>query len=305
MGIAERGARTRWRLPRIGVLLLGLLLLEGCGAYEYLYGRPPSREGQRSDQDLLRSAEVQMQGRRYESARKDLQRLMNQYPDSDLVSQARLTAARVLYQERKYDEAQSEYLRFLELYPQHERTDEAHYYLGMTYFRLSDTPDRDQTTTQKALEHFDLLIKQMPDSQYVSDARERREVSRRKLAEKEAYIGRFYYSRGSYGAAAGRFQNLLASYAGAGFDDQALYYLGESLWQLEQKDEARAAFTRLVQEHSQSEVAAPAARRLGVALVRTAPPPPKGPGLFTRMWGGIKDGWDELTETLRNSTLFP
>jgi len=283
---------------------MAVSLLQGCAAYEYLYGKPSSRDVQRSDQDLLRSAEVQLQRRRYEDARKDLQKLMNQHPDSDLISLARLTTARALYQERKYDEAQAEYLRFIELYPQHERSDEAHYYLGMAYFRQSDSADRDQILTQKALEQFDLLQKQMPDSQYAPDAKERAVVSRRKLAEKELYVGTFYFHQGSYGAAVGRFRDLLARYPEAGFDDQALYYLGESLWQLEQKEEARAPFARLIQDHSQSEWADAAARRLGVTLVRTGPPKPQGPGLWARMKEGMKTGWNELSDTIKDYRIF-
>lgn len=304
-GPGQGGRHTRL----VGVLLLAVtaaLPLQGCAIYDYLYGSGGStrRETQRSDQDLLRSAESQLQRNQYEDARKDLQRLMNQYPDSDLVSLARLGSAKALYMERKYDEARAEYQRFLDLHPQHERADEAHYYLGMTYFRQSDTPDRDQTFTRKALDEFGLLITQMPDSQYVPDARERSTVCRRKLAEKEVYVGTFYYTRGNYAAAAGRFTAMLAQYGGAGFDDQALYYLGESLWQLEQKAEARAAFQRLVQDYSQSEWAAPAARRLGVTLVRTGPPEPEGPGMWSSMWQGMQQTWEEVVDTVKGYSIF-
>ena len=295
---------TRRQVVGFALLLATLGLLPGCGVYEFLYGKPPSREIRRSDQDLMRSAEAQIERKRYDDARKDLQRLMNQYPDSELVSLARLTAAQTLYHDKKYDEAQSEYLRFMELYPQHDRLDEAHYYLGMTYFRLSDTTDRDQSVTKKALEQFDILLKQMPDSSYVPDAKERILICRRKLAEKEAYVGRFYFDRGNYGAAVGRLRLLLANYSGAEFDDVALYFLGESLWQLEQKDEAREAFARVVQDHSQSEWAEPAARRLGVALVRSGPPKPKGPGPMDRMWEGMKNSWVEMGESIKGYQIF-
>jgi len=288
----------------LACLLLVLLGLPGCAAYEYLYGRAPRREAQRSDQDLLRSAESRLARRQYEAARKDLQQLINQYPESELLSQARLASAKALYLGKKFEESRTEYQRFLELHPQHERADEAHYFLGMTYFRQADAPDRDQTFSRRALEEFDLLLKQMPDSQYAADARERSAVARRKLAEKEVYVGAFYFGRKEYAAAAARFDAVLTSYPGAGFDDQALYYLGESLWQLEQKERARAAFRRLVDEHSQSAWAAPAARRLGTTLVRTGPPPPKGPGLFTRMWSGVREGWAELAETVRDYQIF-
>ncbi len=312
MHAAESIPQTGTVGPRVSILLrqrwcllVGLsLLLQGCAIYDYFYGQAPRRESQRSDQDLLRSAEAQLQRRRFDEAHKDLQRLMNQYPESDLLAVARLTSARSLYLGKKYDEARAEYQRFLDLHPQHERSDEAHYYMGMAYFRQADAPDRDQTFTRKALEEFDLLLTQMPDSQYAPDARERMRQSRQKLAEKELYVGTFYFNQGKYSAAVGRFSNLLAQYGGAGFDDQALYYLGESLWQLEQKDQARIAFQRVVQEHSQSEWAAPAAARLAITLVRTGPPKAKGPGPVDRLWEGLRETWNELADTVKDYQIF-
>lgn len=303
---SEGELRVRARAPK-GVVCLGLavsLLLSGCAAYEYLYGKPARRESRQSDQDLLRSAETQLQRKRYEDARKELQRLMNQYPDSELVSAARLATGKALFLDRKYDEARAELQRFLELHPQHERVDEAHYYMGMSYFHQADTPDRDQTYTKKALEEFEILQRQMPDSPFTPDVRERIVVARRKLAEKEMYVGRFYYDRGKYGAAIGRFATLLRDYGGADFDDQALYFLGESLWQLEQKDAARPVFQRLVQDFSQSEWAPAAANRLGVALVRLGPPKPPPPGLGSRIWQSLQDAWAELKDTVTSYHMF-
>jgi outer membrane protein assembly factor BamD len=285
-----------------GVLLLAslLLCLQGCAIYDKLYGSAPRREGSQSDQALLRSAEADIQRKRYDDARRNLQRLMNQYPDSDLVISARLALAKALYLDKKYEEARTEYQRFLELHPQSERADEAHYYLGMTFFRMADTPDRDQTPTQKALEEFDLLIKQMPDSPFVPDAQQRAVTARKKLAEKEVYVAVFYFNRGNYAAAAGRAAGAVQRYPGSEFEDKALYYLGESLWRLEQKDEARVAFQRLVQGHSQSEWAPKAASRLETALVRTGPPRPEGPGAWEQIKEAMQETWDELSDTVRS-----
>lgn len=293
----ERGARCAR-----GVLLLAALFLclEGCAIYDKLYGPPPRREAAQSDQALLRSAEADIQRKRYEGARKNLQRLMNQYPDSELIVSARLTLAKALYLDKKYEEARTEYQRFLELHPQSERADEAHYYLGMTYFRMADTPDRDQTATQKALEEFDILLKQMPDSPFVPDAQQRAVTARKKLAEKEVYVAVFYFSRENYAAAAARAAGALQRYPGSEFEDQALYYLGESLWRLEQKDEARAAFQRLVQDHAQSEWAPVAARRLATTLVRTGQPKPEGPGMMEQVKQALQETWDELADTVRS-----
>jgi outer membrane protein assembly factor BamD len=296
--------RSWWRSARLarGVLLLCwvLLCLQGCAIYDKIYGTPPRRESAQSDQALLRSAESDIQQKRYDDARKNLQRLMNQYPDSELVTSARLALAKALYLDKKYEEARTEYQRFLELHPQSDRADEAHYYLGMAYFRMADTPDRDQTATQKALEEFDIVLKQFPDSQYVSDSQQRAVAARKKLAEKEVYVAVFYFSRGNYSAAAARAAGALQRYPGSEFEDQALYYLGESLWRLEQKDEARVAFQRLVQDHSQSEWAPAAAARLSTALVRTGQPKPPGPGMWDQMKQAMQETWEELADTVRS-----
>jgi outer membrane protein assembly factor BamD (BamD/ComL family) len=144
----------------------------------------------------------------------------------------------------------------------------------------------------------------MPDSQYAGDARERRAICRRKLAEHELYVGKFYFEQEQYNAAAGRFTVLLTQYQEAGMDDQALYYLGESLWRLEQRDAARKAFQRVVEEHSQSPLAPAAADRIDVVLVKTGPPPPKGPGFFGRMWQGMKESWGEFVDTVKQYKVF-
>jgi len=276
------------------------MCLEGCAIYDKIYGTPSRRESAQSDQALLRSAEADIQRKRYDDARKNLQRLMNQYPDSELIASARLALAKALFLDKKYEEARTEYQRFLELHPQSDRADEAHYYLGMTNFRMADAPDRDQTTTQKALEEFDIVIKQFPDSQYVPDAQQRALAARKKLAEKEVYVAVFYFSRGNYAAAATRAAGVIQRYPGNEFEDQALYYLGESLWRLEQKDEARAAFQRLVQDYSQSEWAPLAAARLPTTLVRTGQPKPPGPGMWDQMKQAMQETWEELADTVRS-----
>lgn len=299
--MGPRSGGRRARSARGILLLCGVLVcLEGCSIYDKIYGAPPRRESAQSDQALLRSAEADIQRKRYEDARKNLQRLMNQYPDSELITSARLALAKALYLDKKYEEARTEYQRFLELHPQSDRADEAHYYLGMTNFRMADAADRDQTTTQKALEEFDIVIKQFPDSQYVADARERGRAARKKLAEKEVYVADFYFSRGNYAAAAARAAGVVQRYPGSEFEDQALYYLGESLWRLEQKDEARAAFERLVQEHSQSSWAPLAAARLSTTLVRTGQPKPPGPGMWDQMKQAMQETWEELADTVRS-----
>jgi outer membrane protein assembly factor BamD len=287
------------------VIAWSLVLLAGSGCAlldRVLTKRPEASIG--SDQDLLSRGEAAISQKRYEEGRKHLQRLVNQFPESELVPAARLGVARAYLQERRYDEARAEYHRFIELFPQHERVDEAHYYLGLSYYRQMEKTDRDQTLSKKAIAEFQTVAAEFRDSQYAADARLKRVHCIRQLADKELYIGKFYFRRGSYGAAINRFETVLKEYPGTGYDADALYYLGESLRQLEQHAAARTAFERLVKEFPDSELAPLGAQRIGVTLPEH--PNHKRPRLrvFTAFFDTVKSTFSEIRDSLLDNDIW-
>lgn len=177
-----------------------------------------------------------------------------------LAARPLLDTARSAFEKGKYREARGLYLGFLNLFPHHPLGEEAHYFLGLSYFNEMRDVDRDQSFTRKALQHFQAVL-QKPDSPYVADVPAKMALSRRRLAEKEMYVGAFYLKRGHYAAALGRFDTVLNNYYGIGLGDQALFYRGVALWRLNRQEEAQAAFRRLLQEHPESSVAKKAASR--------------------------------------------
>jgi outer membrane protein assembly factor BamD len=267
----------------------------GCG------GKPQRTGGTQSEQELYQSAETDFQKKKFEDARQNLQRLINQYPDSELVAEARLRSARALFNQERYEEARADYQRFLELFPEHERVDEARYFIGLSYFRQMERVDRDQSFARQALTQFEIITKTMPDSAYAEDAGERAATCRRRLAEKEIYVGAFYFKRAEYGAAINRYNTVLVDYPGIGLDDEALYYKGEGLWRLEQKEAAVEAFRRLVQEFPESPYAPAAAGRLGVALVKPARPKATDTRPLSQR---VRSWWDELTRTIFDTPIL-
>ncbi|MFN3476756.1 MAG: outer membrane protein assembly factor BamD [Candidatus Methylomirabilales bacterium] len=247
--------RTPWPLG----FVLFAFLLTSCAV------KQPPVVG-RSDRELYASAEQAIQRKEYEAARNDLQQLLKQFPESELQPWARLLLGRAFFLEQQYDEARAEYAKFLDLYPQHEMIDEAHYFTGLSYFYQMEKVDRDQSFTQKALEHFQLILAEMPDSSYVQDVKVKAAICRRRLAEKELYVGTFYLHRGNYAAALARFETVLNHYRGIGLDDRALFYKMVSLLRLEQKGKAQEAFRRLLEEHPGSPLVKEAAKELGISL---------------------------------------
>ncbi|MCI0408094.1 MAG: outer membrane protein assembly factor BamD [Acidobacteria bacterium] len=282
---------------------LVVLSLPGCAILDRFASRRTEGPGG-SDQELMSRAEASIARKRYDEGRKNLQRLINQFPESELVPTARLSVGRSYYNEKRYEEARAEYQRFIELFPQHERVDEARYYTGLSFFRQMEKADRDQSLSKKAVAEFQVLLSESKDSQYAADARAKLIQCRRQLAEKELYVGKFYFDRGSYGAAIKRFEAILKEYAGSGYDDQALYYLGESLWELEQRGAAKAAFERLVSQFPDSDMALPGAKRIGVPLTQNPRNRKPVPGFFSTMLATMTDTFSELRDAILDSDVW-
>jgi outer membrane protein assembly factor BamD len=95
---------------------------------------------------------------------------------------------------------------------------------------------------------------------------------RRKLADHEIYVARFYFKRDQFKSAAGRAEGLLRDYGGLGLDAEALWLSARARMQLVEPEIARVALTRLTTEFPDSSEADDAAELLNG--MGPAPVPP-------------------------------
>ncbi|PWB81208.1 MAG: outer membrane protein assembly factor BamD [Candidatus Methylomirabilota bacterium] len=297
-----RGSRIWQQLFTAGYLAL-LLSASGCATFE-LFPSKPEDVPSGSDQELMSQGEADIALKKYDEGRKHLQRLINHFPESELVPGARLSVARSYFDEKRYDEARAEYQRFIELFPRHEQVDEAQYYTGLSYFRQMEKVDRDQTMTIKAVREFRSLISEFPDSQFAPDARMKLAESLRQRVQRELYVGKFYFSQEAYGAAIPRFESILKEYPGSEYADQALYYLGASLWELEQKAPAKAAFQRLIAEFPNSDLAPMAAQQIGMAFVQDPRNRKPSPSFLSGAFASIPEVLSELKDAIMDNPLW-
>lgn len=293
---------VRRQLLVAGRLIL-LLSISGCTTLN-LFESKPAETPAASDRALMSQAEAAIAQQNYDEGRKHLQRLINQFPESEFVPTARLSVGRTYFDEKRYDEARVEYQRFTELFPQHEQLDEAQYYMGLSYFRQMEKVDRDQTMTNKAAREFRTLISAYRNSQFAPDAQAKLAECEQRLAQRELYVGKFYFNQEAYGAAISRFELLLKEHPGSAYDDQALYYLGESLWELEQKEPAKAAFQRLIAKFPNSDMAPLAANRLGIAFVQDPRTRKPSAGFLGVTFTAISDAFSELTDAISDSSIW-
>lgn len=208
-------------------------------------------------EEVFQQAQQKMKKKRYYAARALLQSLQARIPQDDttLLPQVQIGLADAYYRDGgilNLGEALNAYRTFLTYYPQREEAAYAQYQVAMCYFGQVLAPDRDQDLTYKAIAEFEKVERFYPDSPYVEKARQRVLDCREQLAAHNVFIGRFYYKRKKYLAAASRFRIVLDKYPHYSGTEEVLFLLGSSLYATANPNEGRLYFQRLLQDYPKS-----------------------------------------------------
>lgn len=118
--------------------------------------------------------------------------------------------------------------RFIDRHPRHPDVTYAKYMLGMSHMKESGPADRDPTQTLAAVDAFKRLIREHPQSSYARDGARRLQQLYDKLAAHELSVGKYYFDRERYVAAANRFQTVVQDYQTSSAIEESLYYLAAS-----------------------------------------------------------------------------
>jgi len=162
---------------------------------------------------------------KYRDALETFQHLKDWYPFSKYTSLAELKIADAHYQLEEYEEAIFAYQEFKSLHPRNEAVPYVIYQVGLCYLDRMDSIDRDQSVVRQALEIFQRLMTQHPESPYAGKAQKNIDECKKSLAGHEMYVGRFYYKTKHYRGALARFERVLSDYPTAGFDEEAHQYI--------------------------------------------------------------------------------
>jgi outer membrane protein assembly factor BamD len=210
----------------------------------------------------------------YDVARLDLQTLLNTYPDSQYQMKAKLAIGDSWYKEggtAALTQAESEYKDFITFFPNAPEAAEAQMRVGDIYFRQMDKPDRDYAKATHAEEEYRLMLQQFPESTLVPQAKQRLREVQEVMATREASIAAFYGTHNNYPATIARYQTVVDTYPQFSHMDDVLVGLGDA-YEAEARfvrtmklpeagkarlekiydDQAAAAYTKVVLEHSAS-----------------------------------------------------
>ena len=243
----DPGARLRRWLAAAA-----LLLMPACGSHQLDLEALSSA----SDQIVWEAGAKAVEKKDWESARQYFRRLIDAFPQSEHQPDARIALADSYFEEggtANYVLAVSSYREFLTLYPQHPKSDYAQFRAGESYFEQKNTPDRDQTATQQALEEYQRLLDVYPESQWVEKTRERILECRQTLARAHFGVGYFYQkTRQAWRSAIGRYETIVSDYPDFARFDEVLFRLAECLGNAGRYAEARPHLARLQSEFPQS-----------------------------------------------------
>ncbi len=161
---------------------------------------------------------------RYEIAIQKYSDVKNKFPYSSFAVAAELAIADVQFKRESYPEAQIAFQNFRDLHPKNPKVDYVIFKTGMSYFlQLPETIDRDLSLANDAIYSFNEIIKSYPNSEYIKEAKEKREKAFIMLDEKELYVADFYFRNKNYDSALLRYESAYKKYSGYGLDPRALY----------------------------------------------------------------------------------
>jgi outer membrane protein assembly factor BamD len=246
-------------LSIFAVLTLALGLLAGCSSTPDIDTSTP--EG------AYKLAQKYEKDERFEEAIAHYTQLKNKHPYSKLATEAELRIAEIHFKRDEFVEAQNSYQVFKEMHPTHPQIDYVTYRLGLSFYnQLPSTIDRDLAVAERAILYFDEVTQSYAKSQYASEARDYKNKALKMLAEKENYIGHFYFIREHYESALGRYEGLLDKYPGLGFDSEALYGAAVSAYKIKELNKAKNYYRKLISDYKDSADAEKARRELGSNL---------------------------------------
>ena len=157
------------------------------------------------------------------------------------------------FEKGSYPEAIVEYKHFLDLHRSHVLAPYAQYKIALTHFKRFKTVDRDPEPIEESLAAFETLLSEYPNSRYKEEAHEKILACHEYLAAHHLLVGKFYYNKDSYLAAASRYEKVINSYPELEAAADAKYQLARTYLDLGAQEWAADWLIDFVQHHPENQ----------------------------------------------------
>ena len=175
------------------------------------------------------------------------------YPQSTWAAKSVLMASYSYYIQNYYAETISNLERYLKTYPNDSNQAYAQYLLAMCYFEMIEDEKRDSEPIVKAMEKFQYILKNYPNTDFALDAKFKYDLIENILASKEMYLGRHYQKKNKWIAAINRYKNVIEIYDKTSYVEEAIHRLVEIYYKLGLIDESQKYASLLGYNYQSSE----------------------------------------------------
>jgi len=241
-------------LSKFILLILAIAAVAGCAKHDQPYKSGAERE--------YEAAKVLMNKGSYGTVAMNLQKFSANYPYSKYAIQAELLRIFAAYKDGEFILSETLSKKFTERHPTHANVDYAKYMLAMSYYRQRSPAEKDATMNQLAIDGFKRLLNEHPGSAYAKDGQSRLQSLYNTLAKHELTVGKFYFDRDRFIAAANRFQQVVRLYQTTPAIEESLYYLAASYAHMRMNKDARQTALLLRHNYPNSSWSAKAKRYL-------------------------------------------
>ena len=207
-----------------------LTLLSACASDDVKYTQA---------KDEYEAAKKQVSKGNYSMAANDLDKFSANFPYSSYATKGELLRIFASYKSNEFILTEVLSNSFVERHPTHAHIDYAKYMLAMSHYMQRGSEEHDPTHNKLAIEGFEQLIKEHPGSQYAKDGQSRLQKLYNTVAEHELVIGKYYFNRERFVAAANRFQKVIKEYQTTSAIEESLYYLAASYAEMGMSKDAR------------------------------------------------------------------
>jgi outer membrane protein assembly factor BamD len=228
------------------------------------------------DKILYERALQSEQHSKYTESRLELQTLINTYPDSEYLAKAKLAIADSFYKEggvSNLTQAIDAYKSFIVFFPFLDEAQYAQMQVALCHYRMMLKSDRDPSEAESAENELQNFILKYPQSALLPKAEQDLRNVQEVIADGEYKIGRFYYMKPDYPAAAARLMDVAERYPLYSQSDDALWMLG-NIYMIDRKftknedvknkwaDYAGKCYSRILRDYPLSEHASYAREQL-------------------------------------------
>jgi outer membrane protein assembly factor BamD len=158
---------------------------------------------------------------KYSRAKDEFDYIIMANPGSNIANESQYYMAESMFQIEEYDEASIAFDRYVRFSPDYSKIEKARYRICECAINLSNSYQRDQSQTHRALEQLQMFIEDFPASDLIDDAENAMLALRLKLAQKDYEVGRMYLKLEEYDSALIYFRSVLNHYYDTSFSDDA------------------------------------------------------------------------------------